>query len=217
MKATVLFLLLGLSAVASDITFTNKTLTFTNLQGAIYTNVTLLRADLDGLIWRDGPSGGRVCYTNLSPEFLVALGIPTNRIATARLRAERKTLENAQSLAALSALAAMQEQLKKAKQETNEKLKQRAEMIAEALRIEALRRQIVFAKAEIRRGQANAHDYNMANWNNPYAGVAYVPEGAKFTVEQAEEQLSSMQDQFREKYGTDHDPKVIAEGAIKNR
>lgn len=54
-----------LKALADDITFTNKAVSFTNLQGQIYQHVQLVRGDLDGLIWRDKASGGRICYTNL--------------------------------------------------------------------------------------------------------------------------------------------------------
>ncbi|HLH54726.1 MAG TPA: hypothetical protein VKY92_14030, partial [Verrucomicrobiae bacterium] len=45
--------------------------------------------------WRDGASGGRICYTNLHPDLLLSLGIPTNRIETARARAAQKAIADA--------------------------------------------------------------------------------------------------------------------------
>lgn len=82
-------------AWAGDITFTNRTASFTSLQGQSYKGVHLVRADSDGLIWRDGASGGRICYTNLDPELLESLGISSNRIEIARARAEHKAVADA--------------------------------------------------------------------------------------------------------------------------
>jgi hypothetical protein len=84
-----------LSALADDITFTNKTASFTNLQGQAYQRVQLVRGDLDGLIWRDGASGGRICYTNLHPDVLESFGISSNRITIARARAQKKAFTDA--------------------------------------------------------------------------------------------------------------------------
>ena len=61
MKASLFLTVLAtafVSAVAEDITFTNKTASFTNLEGRFYSNIRLIRADADGLIWRDEASGG---------------------------------------------------------------------------------------------------------------------------------------------------------------
>ena len=99
MKVGVLFVLAAMAfapAPAQDLVFTNRTVTFSNLQGQHYRNVQLVRADLDGLIWRDGPSGGRICYTNLDPGLLESLGISSNRIDIARARAEKKAVADAQ-------------------------------------------------------------------------------------------------------------------------
>lgn len=82
-------------ARAEDITFTNRTATFRDLQGKFYRGVQLVRGDLDGLIWRDGASGGRICYTNLDPEVLQSFGISSNRIEVARVRAQKKALADA--------------------------------------------------------------------------------------------------------------------------
>ena len=84
-----------LPARAEDIVFTYRTATFTNLQGEAYKNVQLVRGDQDGLIWREGASGGRICYTNLAPELLESFGISSNRIAIARDRAEHKAVADA--------------------------------------------------------------------------------------------------------------------------
>jgi hypothetical protein len=89
-------LLAAFSAKAQDILFTNKTATFTNLEGRLFKNVEIIRADRDGVIWRDGAtSGGRVGYTNLDALFLASWGIPTNRIEEARARAEHWAASNA--------------------------------------------------------------------------------------------------------------------------
>jgi hypothetical protein len=69
------------------INFTNRVETLTNLQGQVYSNVDLVRADLDGLVYRSETGGGRISFTNLSPARLESLGIPTNRIAMAADRA----------------------------------------------------------------------------------------------------------------------------------
>lgn len=80
---------------AEDVTFTNRTATFADLQGKLYRRVQLVRGDLDGLIWRDGASGGRICYTNLSPDLLESFGISSNRVEVARARAQKKAIADA--------------------------------------------------------------------------------------------------------------------------
>jgi len=98
MKATLCLIVLAtasLPAPADDITFTNKTATFTNLQGQLYRRVQLVRGDLDGLIWRDKASGGRICYTNLHPDLLESFGISSDRIEIARARAQHKAIADA--------------------------------------------------------------------------------------------------------------------------
>jgi regulator of protease activity HflC (stomatin/prohibitin superfamily) len=80
----------GLNAAAEIsgvINLTNRNETLTNLQGQVYSNVDLVRADLDGVVYRSESGGGRISYTNLSPARLETLGIPTNRIAVAAERA----------------------------------------------------------------------------------------------------------------------------------
>ena len=68
-------------------TFTNKIVTFTNLQHKVFRDVRLVRANaLDGIIYQEtvGVGGGRVSYTNLSVAFLESLGISSNQIASAK-------------------------------------------------------------------------------------------------------------------------------------
>jgi len=93
-------LLLSWSASAQNINFTNKTVTFTNLEGRSFTAVRLVHGDLDGVVWMKESSGGRLCYTNLARELLEEWAIPTNRIAIARARAEHKTVSRAAAIQA---------------------------------------------------------------------------------------------------------------------
>jgi len=73
---------------AQDIlTFTKRTVTVTNLEARKFRKVELVRADLDGLIWKQEASGGQICYTNLHPDVLESLGISSNRIDIASIRA----------------------------------------------------------------------------------------------------------------------------------
>jgi hypothetical protein len=82
-------------ALAEDITFTNRTETFEDLQGHSYRRVQLVRGDQDGLIWRNGASGGRICYTNLDVDLLESFGISSNRVEIARARAAKKAAADA--------------------------------------------------------------------------------------------------------------------------
>jgi len=98
MKPALFLAILGTvfhSALADDITFTNRTATFTDLQGRSYRKVQLVRGDQDGLIWRNGVSGGRICYTNLDADLMESFGISSNRIEGARARAEKKAIADA--------------------------------------------------------------------------------------------------------------------------
>ena len=99
MKRILLLLVLGFVGVAAGqdtIAFTNKVVTFTNLQGRAFRDVRLVRADLDGIIYQEGAtSGGRVYYTNLPVAFLESLGISSNRITAAKARADRQAVTDA--------------------------------------------------------------------------------------------------------------------------
>ena len=72
------FTLFSSAVLAQDITFTNRVVTFTNLQGTVYEGVTLVKGGPDAIIWRDGATGGKIYYTNLSPSLLRWWGIPTS-------------------------------------------------------------------------------------------------------------------------------------------
>ncbi|MCX6929397.1 MAG: hypothetical protein NT154_40210 [Verrucomicrobia bacterium] len=75
--------------LAQDIIFTNRTATFTNLDGRLYTNVTLVKATADGIIWK-GDGMGMVPYTKLSPEMVESFGIPQERVEQAKAKAAKK-------------------------------------------------------------------------------------------------------------------------------
>lgn len=107
MKRLYLALFAG-AALAQDITFTNQVVTFTNLQTVVYSNVTLVKPDVDGVVWRNGASGGKICYTNLSPALLEAWGIPTNLIEGARIRAQRKAVADTKYRAAQQIQASLE-------------------------------------------------------------------------------------------------------------
>jgi|SRR5579862_2270286 len=195
----------GIAAAHSqDIILSNKTATFTNLQGRVFQAVQLIRGDWDGVIWRDGVGGGRVCYTNLNPAMLEAWGIPTNRIEIARTRAARKALSDArerveaqiqaQEDVVSRAKTAAQEAAVAALNASEEQWKARAEAI------ERLTKQIEDAKLLLRRAKAAAHDYNQANRYNRLAPRFYVKESERVKIAEAEVRLKKMKADFVTKY-----------------
>jgi hypothetical protein len=150
--------LIACSALGQDISLTNRIATFTNLQGTVYKNVQLVRGDLDGVIWRNDGGGGRVCYTNLHPDILLWLGIPTNRIALAKARAEHKSVADANYKAKLAARDATDARAKAEAQAewdagapAREREAQRQAMLAA---IESLQAQIEFAERKVRYADA---------------------------------------------------------------
>jgi hypothetical protein len=163
----------ALSASAQNITFTNKTATFTNLEGQVYRDVALVRADLDGLIWRDeNGSGGRICFTNLSQSFLDTLGIPPERVAVAKARAERRAVSEAQYRAAAAAEAQAQGQKRQeeqAKWAAGAPARARlAQQKAELEAIDALRAQIQATEDKLERQRAVAHEATMQSPDTSY-------------------------------------------------
>lgn len=88
---------IGIRCAGQEIDLHSRPATFTNLEGRSFEGVALSKADLDGVIWRKDASGGRVCFTNLSPALLDLWGIPTNRIEIARSRAERRAMSASQA------------------------------------------------------------------------------------------------------------------------
>ena len=207
MQLCSLLVLVILDVSGQDITFTNKTVTFTNLEGRAFTAVQITHGDWDGVIWRDAASGGRVCYTNLHPAVMEAWGIPTNRIEIARARAERKAVSDAQFRAARQ-LQAQEDFEAKTKQDALESIaapiRARAEQKkAEAEAISALTEQIESAKRLLRRAEAAAHDYNKANRHNDYAPTLYVKDSERVKVEEAEVRLKKMKAAFALEYKGD--------------
>lgn len=204
MKAILPVLATTLSCFAEDLTFTNRILTFTNLQGKAFVQVELVRADLDGLIWRSGSMGGRVCYTNLDPLLLESLGIPTNRIKVAQARAESRAESERKARLVMTAEAQAQQvdQAKAAAQEEAaaqiRALAQQKQADAEA--ISALDAQIATARARLRRAKAMAHDYNAANHYNHSAPRLFVREVERAKIDEAEILLKKMKQDFALKY-----------------
>jgi hypothetical protein len=190
---------------AGLIEFTNKVATFTNLQGEGFRQVSLVRGDLDGVVWRSGTSGGRVCYTNLHPALLQDWGIPTNRIQSARARAEQKTLADAR-YRAVAAEEAQARAMAKAKETAAWEAGAAARALQAQRRIdqeaiESLHLQIEGAKSRMRKAQAVAHDYNKANSGNRAAPRLYIKETERVKIKEAEEQLKKMHREFSLKYG----------------
>jgi len=98
------------STGASRITFADKIVSFTNLQGQVYRDVKVVTADRDGLVWveqGDSFGGGRICYTNLPAGLCMTLGIRAEWFANARARAGGEALRDSRQrrLTAYSAQA----------------------------------------------------------------------------------------------------------------
>jgi uncharacterized protein YjbI with pentapeptide repeats len=194
-------------ALAQDTTFTNRVATFTNLQGVVYKGVTLTKADLDGVIYREPAGGGRVCYTNLSPALLEAWGMPTNRIQIAQDRAKRKAVFDAQYNARLLA-ASQAERERLISQRTNaaaeaqiqaEKDVQQAAYNA----IKVLSAQIEAEQARLERLQAIVSDSNMQRNDG---GYQFVKETAWQDLADARRRLKALREQYRETYPNGKQP-----------
>jgi len=96
----------GLAQTPEKIDLKDVTVTFTNISGDVYTNVSLAHGDLDGITYFDDGGGGFISYTNLSPDLLTQWGIPADRIETARQRALAKAAQDRDFWAARNAQAA---------------------------------------------------------------------------------------------------------------
>ena len=90
------FALFAGASLAQDITFTNRTASFTNLEGRVFTNVTLVKATENGIVWK-GDGLGMVPYTNLSPRVLASFGVPPERIEEAKAKAAKYAERRRQS------------------------------------------------------------------------------------------------------------------------
>jgi hypothetical protein len=83
MKKSIVLILLS-AIVASALAQTN-TLTFTNNSGSIYTNVTVILIERDGILFRfsDGMNYGRVKFTNMSSSLQAQFGYDPEKIRKA--------------------------------------------------------------------------------------------------------------------------------------
>jgi len=191
------------AALAQDIRFTNTVATFTNLQSVVYSNVTLVRADLDGVVWRDAEGGGRVSYTNLSAAFLEAWGIPTNRIGIAKARAERKAVSDAlyqaRSLAAAQARHDNQVSRRTAKAAEDAVNAKEAEKQSALQQIQVLASQIEAEQDRLEHLEAAVSDRNMLRTDG---GFDFVPATAWQKLKDARKQLQNLIDAYRRKYST---------------
>jgi len=203
----------ALSAFASarvvrgqDIEFTNRVVSFTNLQGEAFKDVRLIRGDLDGVIWRAGVSGGRVSYTNLEAVLLADWGISSNRVGIARGRAEQKAVMAARDRAMAIAQARAQA-LAKAKAEVEWSAgaparELQAQRQADQEAITNLQSQIENARLQLRRATALAHDHNAANARNKAVPRVYIKETERVKIQEAEARLKKMKAAFSLKYGS---------------
>jgi hypothetical protein len=198
-----LFSLLA-AASAQEICFTNHTVSFTNLEGKSFQAVQLTTADRDGVIWRLDASGGRVCYTNLHPDLLEAWGIPTNRIAEALRRAEKRTAWNARDRARQQAAALASSIETQTRQQAEIAADARRRLLdhkqAEVQAIERLANEIEQAKVLFRRAQAATRDFNNANRYDRLAPTLYVKDTERVKIEEAEKRLKRMKQDFSLKY-----------------
>lgn len=193
--------------MSQDIQFTDRVVTFTNLQGNLFEGVSLIKADLDGVIWRKEASGGRVIFTNLSPELIESWGIPTNRIAIARERAA-KSAANHSAMLHERAIDAQSEAIAKESQrrawEAGAPARALLQQIQTDLKaIEDLQAWIETSKSQIRRARAAAADYNSANLYNDYAPYVYIKQSSQVEVDEAETRLARMRFAFNSKYTAD--------------
>lgn len=205
---TICLPLLVLSVLAvcggDAIEFTNRVETFTNLQGEVFREVTLVRGDLDGVVWRKEASGGRVCYTNLSLGFLAQISIPTNRVQIARQRAAQSALAHSRFLAERQAGAAAdsaaREEARKAWLAGAADRELLSNIEQDLAAMDLLQSQIDEAKAKIRWAKAITSDYNSANKGNDHAPHAYVKQTEQLKIDEAQARLQTMRKEFNRKY-----------------
>jgi hypothetical protein len=108
-----LFCLFAIGAFgAGDIDLGGKQMTFTNLDGRVYSNVLLETANLDGVVYflTNGAGGGMVKYKDLSTNFLASLHIPLDRVQIAAEREQMNAEQKLQYEATLRALALRQQE-----------------------------------------------------------------------------------------------------------
>ena len=96
----------------TDIDLGGKLMTFTNLQGRVFTNVKLDHAGLDGVIYSftNGSGGGMVKFKDLDADLLASLNIPPERLQIALQREKADAEQRQRYDAAVRALALKQRQ-----------------------------------------------------------------------------------------------------------
>lgn len=77
-------ILKGECQTALDLMFTNKVVTFTNLQGDLFLSAELVEADATQVVFRTNDIFGAEKLTNLSTATLQSLGIPVSRLGMAQ-------------------------------------------------------------------------------------------------------------------------------------
>jgi hypothetical protein len=198
MRNQLLWLCLSISASAQDVELTNKVATFNTLDGRIFDSVELVRANLDGVVWRkDGAGMGQVCYTNLSPERLLAWGIPTNRIEVARGRAQRKAVERSAAIRDVANLVPSRGPTWSPEMERRNQLS--AQRDSDLAAINTLSAQIKTTRNFKRRNQAIADDWNQANG---YRAGTFLSTSARdeLTIQEYEAKLARMRSDYDAKY-----------------
>jgi len=215
-----LVVLSALAVHAGDtIEFTNRVETFTNLQGQVFSQVTLIRGDLDGVIWRKEASGGRICYTNLSLGFVAYLGISTNRVQVARIRAAQAAQAHSKFLAERQAGAAAdsvaREEVRKVWLAGAADRELLSNIQKELAAIDLLQSQIDEAKAKLRWAKAITSDFNSANKRNDYAPHAYVKQTEQVKLKKAQTRLQTMRKEFNRKYTLEQRNRAAALNAGK--
>jgi len=67
-----------------EVLFTNRIVTFTNLQGQVTVDANLIRATTDEVIFKTNDDYGTVMFTNLAPQVLEYLGVPQSHLKLVR-------------------------------------------------------------------------------------------------------------------------------------
>jgi hypothetical protein len=192
--------MLGLSATAQNILFTNLTVSFTNSQGTVYSNITLVKGNNDGIIWHDAAAGGgMVPYYTVPPTLLQAWGVSTNMIKVSAARAAHKKVADEKFRAEQQAYQAADAKAKavadaewKAGAPTREREQERS-------KIKELEQRIEDEDDLLRHTQAAADDFNRSGTPNAYA---YGPSAQrKENLTDARKRLQKMKDAFVSKYG----------------
>jgi len=196
-----------LFASGQNIVFTNRTETFTNLQGQLFKSAELLRADPSGLVWKTETGAGRIVYTNLDDSFLVKFGIPTNWIVQSAQRAAAKAKADAQyrseQATAFRQMMAEKQKEMQAWIADAPNRERKAQMEADLQKIQAFAARVSNAEKRVR--YANAVTPTGASGSPEYVDSVMAQRSqvnlAAEQVTDATVQLGTMVREFEEKYG----------------